>query len=92
MGSAYVDAEGYLPSSKNSRRKYVFYGTPPSTQTSVNEHCMYKSFGIIMKQIKSRSDTPKFCEFFSQLAGFSDVNSMLGNSPFVVLVYHLHSL
>lgn len=83
MGSAYIDAEGYLPSSKKSRRKYVFYGTPPSTQTSVNEHCMYKSFGIIMKQIKPRSDTPKFCEYFSQLASFSDVNTMLSNSAFM---------
>lgn len=76
-----TDARGYLfDDDLKQRNYYVLYH---SGTASVNTRCMYKSFAIIMEQLKNPSDLNGFCEFVAQLCGFAGMADMFSDTAFM---------
>ena len=76
-----TDARGYLfDDDLRQRNYYVLYH---SGTASVNTRCMYKSFAIIMEQLKNPTDLNGFCEFIAQLCGFTGRTDMFSDTAFM---------
>ncbi len=76
-----TDARGYLfDDDLKQRNYYVLYH---SGTASVNTRCMYKSFAIIMEQLKNPSDLNGFCEFVAKLCGFAGMADMFSDTAFM---------
>ena len=45
---------------------------------------MYKSFAIIMEQLKNPTDLNGFCEFIAQLCGFTGRTDMFSDTAFML--------
>lgn len=76
---------GYLSNKSFDRGFYINYKTKKNKRerTEVVEHCMYSSFGIIMKNISPEGELDKYCDFFASLAGFKNKEDMFLNEEFV---------
>lgn len=77
------DARGYLDQKARQRGYYVDYANRNRQQTSVSSRCMYKSFAILMENIKNPSSLPKFCDYFAEITGFPNKESMFNDVVFM---------
>lgn len=83
-GIAIQEAIGYLDNDPFTRSFYVKYGSKKkNTSTVVQSHCMYASFGILMSNIRYQSPLLHFCDYFSNIAGFSDRFQMLSDQSYM---------
>ena len=76
-----TDARGYLFDDDLTQRRY-YYSVRSSTAT-VNARCMYKSFAIIMSQLKTTTDLTGFCDFIAHLCGFAGITEMFNDAAFM---------
>ena len=76
--------QGYLENyNYNQRAYYVNYKTKTNPQTSVSLRCMYKSFGILMENIKNPSHLNHFCDYFAKITGFTGRQEMFKDGTFM---------
>lgn len=78
-------ARGYLfDKDYNQRNQYIKYAkTKNKTLAIVRDSCMYKSFGILMKEINRKSKSLKFCDYFSKLTGYPCPQEMFDDTEFI---------
>lgn len=77
-------AQGYLMDNDSRQRGYyISYRNRTTPNTTVSMRCMYKSFAIIMEQLKTPSDLNGFCEFIAQLCGFAGRINMFSDTAFM---------
>ena len=80
------DAQGYLENGKNTykqRNYYITYKNKANPQTIVSLRCMYKSFAILMENVRESSNLIGFCEYFAKLAGYSGRQEMFSDDSFM---------
>lgn len=75
------EAQGYLDDWNSRQRGY--YINYKNRQATVSLRCMYKSFGIMMENIRESSDLYKFCDYFATLVGYSDSQRMFADTTFM---------
>lgn len=78
------NARGYLPDDEKFKRDfYIIYKSKKAPNTIVNNKCMYKSFATIMEEINRKSKLKGFCKYFSDLAGYSNIDEMFSDTIFM---------
>ena len=77
------NAQGYqFDKDKFKRDFYIDYGKR-STDTKIKSKCMYKSFANIFAENNTRSNLLGFCDYFSKLSGYSDIQVMFDDTVFM---------
>ena len=75
-------APGYLPNSFNDRKYYL-----NKPQTAVLESLTHGTFGTLLDNyFMVDSEMYKFCEHFSEIAGFTSSKAMFNDSEYVMSV------
>ena len=77
------DARGYLDPDPRQRGYYVDYQNANRPDTNVSERCMYKSFAILLQNVKPGSVLNHFCEYIAKICGFGSSNDMFNDSDFM---------
>lgn len=81
-----LEARGYFSQNARTRRCYLDYNENSSPKATAKPHCMYKSFAILMYQVKRGSDLKRFCDYFAELTGFDSREEMYSDSVFMETV------
>ncbi len=77
------DARGYLDPNPKQRSYYIDYRKASRPETKVSTRCMYKSFAILLQNIKPSTAIEHFCEYFAKITGFKSINDMVNDSDFM---------
>ena len=78
------DEQGYLENyNAKQRGYYINYRNAANPQTSVSLRCMYKSFGILMENVRYPSYLNHFCDYFAQKTGYSGRQAMFNDTAFM---------
>ena len=79
------DALGYLDKYSKTRDFYVEYAKKdePLSVTQVRSSCMYKSFSILMSNLRPNSYLSKYCDYFARKAGYLSKREMINDTQFV---------
>lgn len=77
------DARGYLDQNAKQRSYYVEYSNASRPDTTVSLRCMYKSFAILLQNIKLSSHLEHFCDYIAKITGFVSRNDMFNDSDFM---------
>jgi len=77
------DAKGYLDPDPKQRSYYIDYSNASRSETKVSTRCMYKSFSILLKNIKQPTVIVHFCEYIAKITGFRNINDMFNDSDFM---------
>lgn len=77
------DARGYLDSAPKQRNYYIDYSNASRPETKVSTRCMYKSFAILLQNIKPSTALMHFCEYIAKITGFSSSNDMFNDPDFM---------
>lgn len=87
-------ARGYLfDKDYNQRNQYIKYAkTKNKTLAIVRDSCMYKSFGILMKEINRKSKSLKFCDYFSKLTGYPCPQELFDDIEFITKCEYFSNL
>ena len=76
-------ARGYLDPNPKQRKYYIDYSNASRPETKVSTRCMYKSFAILLQNIKPSSVLGHFCEYIAKITGFKSRNDMFNDSDFM---------
>jgi len=76
-------ARGYLDPNPKQRNYYIDYSNASRPETKVSTRCMYKSFAILLQNIKPSSVLGHFCEYIAKITGFKSRNDMFNDSDFM---------
>ena len=77
------DARGYLDPDPKQRGYYIDYSNANRPETKVSSRCMYKSFAILLQNIKSSTRLEKLCDYIAKIAGFSSRTDMFNDSDYM---------
>ncbi len=77
------EAKGYLDDDGRQRVYYLCQGDKQKKVRYVNTRCMYKSFAILMENIKIDSELPYFCDFYAKRTGYVGRDEMFRDQCFM---------
>lgn len=76
-------ARGYLDSAPKQRNYYIDYRNTSRPETKVSTRCMYKSFAVLLQNIKPSTSLVHFCDYIAKITGFSSSNDMFNDPDFM---------